>query len=179
MITHIIESYCIPKEDKVKVTNLKNLAKFQFFKFWNKHYTRHTLWSCLIRCANMKWIRQVLLKMQSGHHSVHRRTDRRTDRWTDRWTRWNQYTPPFNFVEAGGIIIPAMTTTKHTLFIWALPQQTSSFLPSQVGSHASSDYGVLQGHLLCQMPGAIHDPATLFCLKIHFSIRPTCVSNLR
>ena len=71
------------KEDKVKVTNLKNLPKFQKFKFWNKHYTRHTFWSCLIRCANMKWIRRVLLKIQSGHDSVHRRTDGRTDRWTD------------------------------------------------------------------------------------------------
>ena len=63
------------KEDKVKVTNLKNLPKFQILKFSNKHYTQHTFWSCLIRCANMKWIRWVLLKIQSGHDSVHRRTD--------------------------------------------------------------------------------------------------------
>ena len=41
------------KEDKVKVTNLKNSPKFQFFQFWNKHYTRYTISSCLIRCANM------------------------------------------------------------------------------------------------------------------------------
>ena len=58
------------EEDKVKVTNLKNSPKFQ-----NKHYTQHTFWSCLMRCANMKWIQQVLLKMQSVHDSVHRRTD--------------------------------------------------------------------------------------------------------
>ena len=63
------------KEDKVKVTNLKNLPKFQIFAFWNKHYTWHTFWSCLIRCANMKRIRWVLLKKQSRHDSVHRRTD--------------------------------------------------------------------------------------------------------
>ena len=44
------------KEDKVKGINLKNLPKFQIFEFWNKLYTRHTFWSCLIRCANMKWI---------------------------------------------------------------------------------------------------------------------------
>ena len=44
------------KEDKVKVTNLKNSPKFKIFEFWNKHYTRHTFWSCLIRSANMKWI---------------------------------------------------------------------------------------------------------------------------
>ena len=77
------------KEDSVKVTNLKNSPKFQIFEFWNKHYTQHTLWTCLIRCANMKWIRWVLLKIQSGHDSVHRQTDGRTDRRT----RWNQYTP--------------------------------------------------------------------------------------
>ena len=69
------------KDDIVTVTNFKNLPKFQIFEFWNEHYTRHTFWSCLIRCANMKWIRWVLLKIQSGHDSVHRRT------------RWYQYTP--------------------------------------------------------------------------------------
>ena len=73
------------KEDKVKVTNLKNMPKLHIFKFWSKLYTRHTFWSSLIRCANMKWIQRVLLKIQSGHDSVHRQTDGRT--------RWNQYTP--------------------------------------------------------------------------------------
>ena len=67
------------KGDKVKVTNLKNSPKFQIFEFWNGHYTRHTFLSCLIRCANMKWIRWVLLKIQSGHDSVHRRTDGQGD----------------------------------------------------------------------------------------------------
>ena len=85
------------KEDKVKVTNSKNLPKFQIFEFWNKHYTRHTFWDCLIRCANMKWIWQVLSKIQSRHDSVHRwtdgQTDGRTDGQTERRTRWNQYTP--------------------------------------------------------------------------------------
>ena len=84
------------EEDNVKVTNLKNSPKFQIFKFWNKHYMRHTFWSCLIRCVNIKWIRWELLKIQSRHDSV------------NRWTRWNQYTPPFNFVEAGVI-----KTTEH------------------------------------------------------------------
>ena len=63
------------KEDKVKVINLKNLPKFHIFLFWNKHYMWHTFWSCLIIYANMKWIWQVLLKIQSGHYSVHRQTD--------------------------------------------------------------------------------------------------------
>ena len=84
------------KDDKVKVTNFKNSPKFQIFEFWNGHYTRHTCWSCLIRCANMKWIRWVLLKIQSGHDSVHRRTDAQTDKVIPVY-------PPINFVEAGGI----------------------------------------------------------------------------
>ena len=65
------------KEDKVKVTNIKNLPKFQIFEFWNKH---NTFSSCLTRCANMKWIQWVLLKIQSGHDSAHRRTDRQMDK---------------------------------------------------------------------------------------------------
>ena len=69
------------KKDKVKVTNFKKLPKF--------HYTWHT-WSCLIKCANMKWIRWVLLKIQSGHDSVHRRT------------RWYQYTPSLRGGGGGG-----------------------------------------------------------------------------
>ena len=68
------------KEDKVKVTNLKNSPKFQIFEFRYGHYTWHTFWNCSIRCANMKWIQWVLLKIQSGHDSVHRRTDGQTDK---------------------------------------------------------------------------------------------------
>ena len=67
----------------------------QIFYFWNKLYTRHTFWSCLIRCANMKWIQQVLVTIQSRHDSVHRRTDGQGE----------ISIPPFNFVEAGGIKI--------------------------------------------------------------------------
>ena len=90
------------KEDKVKVTNFKNSPKFQFFKFWNGYYTRHTFWSCLIRCANMKWIRWVLLKIQSGHDSVHRRTDGRMDGRTD--GQGDTSIPPFQLRWSGGII---------------------------------------------------------------------------
>ena len=74
------------KEDKVKVTNLK------IFEFWHRHYMRHTFWSCLIRCANMKWIRWVLLKIQSGHDPVHRRTDGQGD----------TSIPPFQLRWSGG-----------------------------------------------------------------------------
>ena len=60
---------------QVKITNLNNLPKFQIVEFLNKHYTWHIFWSCVIRFANIKWIWQVLLKIQSRHDSVHRRTD--------------------------------------------------------------------------------------------------------
>ena len=92
MITHSIESYWIPSQKKTK-SKLQILRIRQHFKFWNKHYTRHTFWNCLIRCANIKWIRQILFKIQSGHDSVHRRTDGQGE----------TSIPPFNFVEAGGI----------------------------------------------------------------------------
>ena len=84
------------KEDKVKVTNLKNSPKFQNFKFLNGHYTQHTFSSCLIRCANMKWIGWVLLKIQSGQDSVHRRTDGRTDGQGD------TSIPPYQLRWSGG-----------------------------------------------------------------------------
>ena len=89
MITHIIKSQVIlldpkSKEDKVKVTNLKNLLKLQIFVFWNKLYMPHTFWSCLIRYANMKWIRRVLLKIELTRFCP------QTDRQTDGRTRWNQ-----------------------------------------------------------------------------------------
>ena len=94
------------KEDKVKVRNLKNLPKLRFFLLLKQTDTKHTFWNCLIRCVNMKWICRVLLKIQSGHDSVHRRTDRRTDGQMDRWTdKVKPVYPSFNLVEAGGIII--------------------------------------------------------------------------
>ena len=50
-------------------------------------------------CKYMKWIQQALLKIQSGHDSVHRQTDGQTDRRT----RWNQNTP-FQLHWSEGII---------------------------------------------------------------------------
>ena len=67
------------KEDKVKVTNLGNLPKLQIFEFWYKFYTQHTFWNWLKRCANMKWIRRVVLWRY--------RAD--TIMSTDGRTRWN------------------------------------------------------------------------------------------
>ena len=88
------------KEDKVKVTNLKKSQKFHISEFWNRHYTWHTFFSCLIRCANMKWIRWVLLKIQSGHDFVHRWTDGQTDGRTD--GQGDTSIPPFQLRWSGG-----------------------------------------------------------------------------
>ena len=98
------------KQDKVKVTKFKKIAKISIFLILKKKklHTGHTFWSWLIRCVNMKWIKQVLLKIQSGHDSVHRRTDG----GRDRQTRWNQYTP-FQLCWSGGcyygLIFPGWT----------------------------------------------------------------------
>ena len=94
-----------PKTTSQKKTKSK-LQNQKIFEFWNGHYTRHTFWSCLIRCANMKWIRWVLLKIQSGHDSVHRRTYGQTDKVIPVY-------PPFNFVEAGGITIRVDVRSVH------------------------------------------------------------------
>ena len=103
MITHTIESYWIWVKRRQSQSYKKRIC--ENLKFWNKHNTWHTLWSCLIRSANMKSIRQVLLNLQSGHDSVHRRTDRwtdgKTERRTDGQTTWNQYTPFLTSLKPG------------------------------------------------------------------------------
>ena len=78
----------------------KEFAKISNFLILKQtlHMTRQTFCSCLIRCANMKWIWQVLLKIQSRHDSVHRRTDR----WTD--GQGGTSITPFQLPWNGGII---------------------------------------------------------------------------
>ena len=83
MITHTMDSYQIPCHNKTK-SKLQILKKCQKF------------WSCLIRCANMKWIRLILWKIQSGHDFVHRRRDGQTD-----GNDVKPVYPTFNLVEAG------------------------------------------------------------------------------
>ena len=89
-----------PKSRKTKWKSQIKKKKW-VWNFFNNLYTRHTFWSCLIRWVNMKWIRQVLWKIQSGHDLVYTKTDRRTDGRTDGRTdvrsRWNQYTPLTSF----------------------------------------------------------------------------------
>ena len=86
------------KRRQSQSNKFKKFAKF--FEFWKGHYTRHTFWSCLIRCAIMKWIRWVLLKIQSGHDSVHRWTDGQGDtsilpfklRWSGGYKKCHPFT---------------------------------------------------------------------------------------
>ena len=72
MITHTIESCWIPSEKKTK-------SKYNF----ETGITRETPSWLLDKMCNMKWIQWVLLKIQSGHDSVHRRTDGQGElRWS-------------------------------------------------------------------------------------------------
>ena len=84
------------KQDKVKVTNLKNLPKIQILEL-KKNYMQPTLGSCLIRYVNGKLILLVLWELQSRHDAVHRQTDERTDGRMDRQTDGRRETsiPPF------------------------------------------------------------------------------------
>ena len=86
-----------PPPPKNKLQIWKKMLKLQILKLCNEFCTRHAFWGCLIRIANMKWIRLILRKVQSGHDSVHRRMDRLTD-WR---TNCNQYTP-FQLRWSGG-----------------------------------------------------------------------------
>ena len=102
----------------------------QIFEFWNGHYTRHTFWSCLIRCANMKWIRWVLLKIQSGHHSVHRQTDGQGDtsippfqlRWSGGYNKKPWW---FVFIEADAPCYPQGPIEMINLSSFALYHRTT------------------------------------------------------
>ena len=85
------------KEDKVKVTNLKNLPKFQIFEFWNKHYT-HVLCNVCLKIQIFYWDLLKLLdkmcKYEMDPTSIVEDAERtRFCPQTDRRTRWNQYTP--------------------------------------------------------------------------------------
>ena len=72
-----------------EMCKFKEIAKI--LEFFTKLNARHTFWSLLIRCVNMKWVRLVLWKIHSGHDSVHRRKDEKVETSIH----------PFNFVERG------------------------------------------------------------------------------
>ena len=74
----------------------KEFDKISNFPILKQTVQMTCLWSFLIRCANIKWIRRVLLKIQRRHDSVQRRTDGQGE---------TSIPPPFNFIEAWGIKI--------------------------------------------------------------------------
>ena len=107
---HVIKSLTLTEHEAVpsiSSIDAKTLNQLQYFWLEAARASKslvhlvlsmgHTLWSCLIRCVKMKWIWQVLEKIQSAHDSA--------QRWTDGRSSWSRYTPtPFNFVEARAII---------------------------------------------------------------------------
>ena len=133
----------------------KEFAKISNFLILKQ--TRHTFWSCLIRCANMKWIWRVLLKIQSGHDSVHRWTDGQlTDGQTD---KVKPAYPPFNFVEAGGggIIktlsyqyrIPIIDKMAILSLLWESPYLERLFILRQaLDSSDTEGFTVIWGQIL-------------------------------
>ena len=127
MITLTIESFWIQsqKKTKLKLQIWRICQNFEFFEFWNKHYTRHTFWSCSIRCANMKWIRRVLLKIQSRHDSVHRRTDGQGE----------TSIPPFQLHWSGGYnnyhcIVSICMVNRYAVTELCEHQCSNGFLPA-------------------------------------------------
>ena len=81
------------KEDKVKVTNLKTLPKFQFFLFRNKLYVWHLLELLDRMCKYEMHPRNIVEVTERTPFCP--QTDGRTDRRTD---DVKPAYPPFNFV---------------------------------------------------------------------------------
>ena len=87
------------KEDKVKVTNLKNSPKFQkLLKLLDK------------MCKYEMDLMSIIEDTERTRFCP--QTDRRTDGQTDKVI---PVYPPFNFVEAGGIIIHHLFIHKHSM----------------------------------------------------------------
>ena len=80
------------KQDKVKVTNLKNLPKSK--TFWKKKKTLHTTQLKLLYNMYKHEMDPVSILEDAERTRFCPQTDRRADGGT----RWNKYTP-FNFVE--------------------------------------------------------------------------------
>ena len=73
--------------------------KFKFWIFPKNSNTRHTSWSWLVRCVDLKWnLANILGDTERARFGL--QTDGRTDGQTDGRTKWNQYTP-LNFVGEG------------------------------------------------------------------------------
>ena len=80
------------KQDKIKVTNLKNLPKLQIFKFENKFlYGTHLLKLLDMMCKYEMDLACIVEDTEWTRFCP--QMDRRTEVGMDRRTRWNQYTP--------------------------------------------------------------------------------------
>ena len=104
------------KEDKVKVTNLKNSPKFQILK-----------WA--LRATHPPMLLDKMCKYEMDPMSIVEDTERtrfcpQMDRWTDGETdKVIPVYPPFNFVEAGGIITHLHREIISRMLILAVSQQ--------------------------------------------------------
>ena len=116
------------KENDVKVINLKNLPKLQWFYFLNNHYTRHFV-----------KLLDKMCKYEMDPTSIVEDTERtRPCPQTDRRTRWNQYTP-FQVRWSGGIINQTLvhfrlTHANQILLLKCIPQRFP-YWTSQTSMH--------------------------------------------
>ena len=105
MITHTIDSYCIPSQNNTKSPMITHTIDSYCIPSQNN--TKSTPWLPILLIHIVSQVRttqsqsyklkkmtkiQVLLKIQSGHDSIHRQTD-------------TPVYPTINFVEVGGKII--------------------------------------------------------------------------
>ena len=102
------------KQDKVKVTNWKNLPKLQFFLFCKKK-TLHTTHLLKLLDKVCKYEMDPATIVEDTIMS----TDRRTDRWLDRQTDGQGETsiPPLYLRWAGSIIINDEINPRETRII--------------------------------------------------------------
>ena len=115
-----------------KSWNKKFRQKFKFWIFPKNSNTRHTSWSWLIRCVDLKWnLANILGDTERARFGL--QTDGRTDGQTDGRTKWNQYTP-LNFVGEGYMLslknMERNSRQKLSLSFWRLKiwcQRTKSY----------------------------------------------------
>ena len=92
---HTIEQFILDpksKQDKVKVTNLKNLPKLQIFEFWKKNLYATQFLKLLDKvCKDEMDTASIVEDTEQTRFCP--QMDKRTDRRTEAQTRWNQYTP--------------------------------------------------------------------------------------
>ena len=86
---HIGSQVKTRQSQRYKFYKFVKTSNFLIKKTTKKLYIRHIFLGSLIRWVNMKWIQQVLYKIQSGRDSIHR------------WTEGQGETsiPHFNFIE--------------------------------------------------------------------------------